>query len=61
MASKASHVIPNLDKVKIEGEGSCYLPSRLRYHILRLLKSQTLRLARYHILVLANQPIRSQD
>ena len=30
MASEASRVIPNLNKVKIEGEGSCYLPTRLR-------------------------------
>ena len=53
MASEASRVIPNLNKVKIEGEGRCYLPSRLRYQILVL--------ARYHFLVLANQPIRSRD
>ena len=32
MASEVSRVIPNLDKVKIEAEGRCYLPTRLRGH-----------------------------
>ena len=37
--------IPNLNRVKIEAEGRCYLPTRLRYHG-RVL-------ARYHILAVA--------
>ena len=47
MASEASRVIPNLNKVKIEGEGRWYLPMRLRFYARML--------ARYQILLLANQ------
>ena len=30
--AKRAVCIPNLNRVKIEAEGRCYLPTRLRYH-----------------------------
>ena len=44
--AKRAVCIPNLNRVKIEAEGRCYLPTRLRYHG-RVL-------ARCHILAVAN-------